>query len=126
MIYHMIAFVGGFFLDLIMGDPYNFPHPVRWIGRLISAIEKHDLGEEDTKALSGEQKRRCGRRLVLLVCGTTILVTAFVLLLAYGIHPMAGCLVEMFLTYQTLALRCLCKESKKVYICLRDKTLEDV
>lgn len=80
----MIAFVGGFFLDLIMGDPYNFPHPVRWIGRLISAIEKHDLGEEDTKALSGEQKRRCGRRLVLLVCGTTILVTAFVLLLAYG------------------------------------------
>lgn len=81
----MIAFVGGFFLDLIMGDPYNFPHPVRWIGRLISAIEKHDLGEEDTKALSGEQKRRCGRRLVLLVCGTTILVTAFVLLLAYGI-----------------------------------------
>ena len=49
----MIAFVGGFFLDLIMGDPYNFPHPVRWIGRLISAIEKHDLGEEDTKALSG-------------------------------------------------------------------------
>ena len=125
MIYHMIAFVGGFFLDLIMGDPYNFPHPVRWIGRLISAIDKHDLGEEDTKALSGEQKRRCGRRLVLLVCGTTILVTAFVLLLAYGIHPMAGCLVEMFLTYQTLALRCLCKESKKVYICLRDKTLED-
>ena len=121
----MIAFVGGFFLDLIMGDPYNFPHPVRWIGRLISDIEKHDLGEEDTKALSGEQKRRCGRRLVLLVCGTTILVTAFVLLLAYGIHPMAGCLVEMFLTYQTLALRCLCKESKKVYICLRDKTLED-
>ena len=73
----MIAFVGGFFLDLIMGDPYIFPHPVRWIGRLISAIEKHDLGEEDTKALSGEQKRRCGRRLVLLVCGTTILVTAF-------------------------------------------------
>ena len=39
MIYHMIAFVGGFFLDLIMGDPYNFPHPVRWIGRQISAIE---------------------------------------------------------------------------------------
>lgn len=125
MIYHMIAFVGGFILDLILGDPYNFPHPVRLIGRLISTIEKRYLGEGDEKGLSGEEKRRCGRRLVVIVCATTFLITAFIVFLAYGIHPVAGCMVELILTYQTLALRCLCKESKKVYICLRDKTLED-
>ena len=33
--------------------------------------------------------------------------------------------MELILTYQTLALRCLCKESKKVYVCLTQKTLED-
>ena len=125
MIYHMIAFAGGFLLDLILGDPYNCPHPVRLIGRLISAIEKRYLGEGDEKGLSGEQKRSYGRRLVIIVCVTTLLLTAFILFLAYGIHPIAGCLVELILTYQTLALRCLCKESKKVYVCLTQKTLED-
>ena len=29
--YHMIAFIGGFLLDLLLGDPYTFPHPVRLI-----------------------------------------------------------------------------------------------
>ncbi len=125
MIYHMIAFAGGFLLDLILGDPYNFPHPVRLIGRLISTIEKRYLGEGDAKNLSGEQKRSYGRRLVIIVCTTTFLITAFILFLAYAIHPIAGCLVELILTYQTLALKCLCRESKKVYACLTQKTLED-
>ena len=34
---HMIAFAAGFVLDLIIGDPHWMPHPVRWIGNLISA-----------------------------------------------------------------------------------------
>ena len=31
---------GGFLLDLLLGDPLNFPHPVRWIGKFISWGEK--------------------------------------------------------------------------------------
>ena len=44
--YHMIAFAGGFLLDLLLGDPYTFPHPVRLIGRFIAALENHFLGEK--------------------------------------------------------------------------------
>ena len=40
MIYHIIAFVGGFILDLILGDPYSLPHPIRWIGSLIGYLER--------------------------------------------------------------------------------------
>ena len=27
-------------LDFIIGDPQNWPHPVRWIGNLISAVQR--------------------------------------------------------------------------------------
>ena len=40
MRYHMAAFFGGFLLDLILGDPYVLPHPVRLIGRMTAGIEK--------------------------------------------------------------------------------------
>ena len=32
MRYHMIAFFLGFLLDLLLGDPYCLPHPIRLIG----------------------------------------------------------------------------------------------
>lgn len=40
MKYHSIAFVAGFVLDLLLGDPVWLPHPVRLIGRLITQTEK--------------------------------------------------------------------------------------
>ena len=36
--YHMIGFVAGFFLDMLFGDPYWLPHPIRLIGSLISKL----------------------------------------------------------------------------------------
>ena len=38
--YHMIAFFMGFLLDLVLGDPYYLPHPIRLIGKLIAGTEK--------------------------------------------------------------------------------------
>lgn len=40
MKYHMIAFLMGFLLDQLLGDPYFLPHPVRLIGKLISGTEQ--------------------------------------------------------------------------------------
>lgn len=36
MCYHIFAFIAGFVLDLLIGDPHFIPHPVRLIGSLIS------------------------------------------------------------------------------------------
>ena len=30
----------GFVIDIFIGDPYNFPHPIRAIGTLIAKLEK--------------------------------------------------------------------------------------
>lgn len=40
MEYHISAFFFGFLLDLLLGDPYWLPHPIRLIGSLISGLEK--------------------------------------------------------------------------------------
>lgn len=42
--YHMTAFFLGFLLDLLLGDPYWLPHPIRLIGNLIAALDRKLLG----------------------------------------------------------------------------------
>lgn len=122
MIYHIIAFVVGFILDSILGDPYSFPHPIRWIGNGISYLENHYLKEEN---LTAKQKRAYGRRMVLIVCGVTELCVILSLLVSYAIHPIVGCVVESVMTYQMLAMKCLKTESMKVYDKLCHGTLEE-
>ena len=36
----LLALPIGFLIDLIVGDPHGWPHPVIWIGKLISFLEK--------------------------------------------------------------------------------------
>ncbi|MFV0343750.1 MAG: cobalamin biosynthesis protein, partial [Anaerocolumna sp.] len=38
--YTPLAILVGFILDLIVGDPYHLPHPIRFIGNLIHGTEK--------------------------------------------------------------------------------------
>ena len=45
MEYHIIAFFAGFLLDMLFGDPYLLPHPIRLIGNLIAKVEKCFLGK---------------------------------------------------------------------------------
>ena len=49
MKYHISAFFFGFLLDLLLGDPYWLPHPIRLIGSLISGLEKKLLGGRTEK-----------------------------------------------------------------------------
>ena len=69
MLDRVIAIGLGFLLDAALGDPHGFPHPVRWIGRLISALEEF-LRARFPKSPRGE--RTAGRLLALL----TVLISA--------------------------------------------------
>lgn len=127
---HLIGLLGGFLLDLIVGDPYWLPHPVRWMGSLISILEKHDLGdkkavEKSHKELSSKEKRMAGIRTVLVVTLVSVILSAAVLWGAYFIHPLVGVTVEIIMTYQMLATKCLKVESMKVYQALKHGTLQE-
>ncbi len=60
MKYHIMAFFIGFLLDLIFGDPYFLPHPVRLIGRLTAGMERRlrGLGGEKTGRDRGKAKEK--------------------------------------------------------------------
>lgn len=119
--YHMIAFVCGFVLDLVFGDPHALPHPIRLIGTLIAGLEKKLL-----KLQMRDEKKEFykGILLVVLVLFSTGAVAALVLVVAYWLHPVAGIVIESVMTYQILATKCLKDESMKVYQSLNEQGFE--
>ena len=121
MKYHVIAFFSGFLLDLVLGDPYCFPHPIRLIGKLISSIE--NLLRKSDKEKKNILEFWQGLILVLLVLVSVVLAATMSLLFAYWIHPYVGMMAECVMTYQILAVKCLKVESMKVYQCLKDGDL---
>lgn len=138
--YHIIAFFTGFLLDMILGDPYFLPHPVRLIGSLITKTEKYFRGKYLRNSGSGqnrntgagwtqpernaEKELRLGIWLVVIVTFAAPVTAASVLILAYLLHPLAGIAVEAVMTYQILAAKCLKVESMKVYRCLKNSDLQ--
>jgi adenosylcobinamide-phosphate synthase len=113
MKYHVSAFFLGFILDLLFGDPYWLPHPIRLIGKLISGLEKLFLEKESKRDEKRELKM--GVVLVAVVLTAAVIVPAILLTAAYSVHPYFGVLIEIIMTYQLLATKCLKVESMKVY-----------
>lgn len=123
MRYHMTAFFLGFLLDLLLGDPYCLPHPVRLIGSLIAKSEQRLLGKG--KERNAETERRKGVLLVVITAGCTTVAAALILFGAYWLHPYVGLAVETVMTYQILAAKCLKAESMKVYRHLAARNTEE-
>ena len=127
---HITAFLIGVILDRIIGDPMNFPHPIRLIGNLISFLEKRLLGDKDkknenTKGRDSKREFVKGILLCIIVVVTTAVVTASILALSYRMNRYLGIIVEAILTCYILAAKSLKDESMKVYYALMNQTLED-
>lgn len=116
----MLALCVGFVLDLIIGDPYNLPHPVRWIGSLISAVE-HRMYKDH---MPDAEKKKAGVWLVLIVCMVTLLCSGLLLVCAYMVHPYLGMAIEAIMTFQILATKSLKVESMKVYKALHEDGIQ--
>lgn len=124
MINHIIAFLIGFLLDMAFGDPHWLPHPIRLIGNLISVLEKRLLGAKGCIIeKSAKSQRMRGVSLVLVTLTATVVVSLFLLLFSYWLHPVAGIVVEAIMTYQILAAKCLKIESMKVHFALKKHDL---
>ena len=104
---YAVPLLAGFILDAFIGDPHNIPHPIKAIGSLISAVEKYVRNKFSDLADGGIF-------LALAVISLSVLPTALLLILCYGIHPVLGAAAESILTCYMLAARCLYNESMKV------------
>ena len=112
----------GFLLDLLLGDPHWMPHPVVFIGKLISLLEK-GLRRIFPRTPGGE--RTAGVFLVLLVLLVTGGVSWGLLWLFTWIHPALGFLLTVLWCYQIPATRCLWNEAVKVRKALETKPLDE-
>ncbi|MBP5276269.1 MAG: cobalamin biosynthesis protein CobD [Lachnospiraceae bacterium] len=124
---HIIAFVLGFFLDLIVGDPHWLYHPVRIIGALISLLEKIFLGDKkkETDTKDNNKKIAAGLFTVIIVLTLTLIICSLLVVGAYFINIYLGLFIEVIMTYFILATKSLKVESMKVYKSLEKSTLED-
>ena len=120
--YHLIALGIGFAVDLLLGDPPAIPHPVVWIGKLISAAEKL-VRRLFPKTVRGENI--AGGVLWVIVVLVSTAVPALLLYAAYRLHPAAGLVLESIMCWQILATRSLRDESMKVYAALKKGVPEE-
>lgn len=120
--YHLIALLLGFFIDLLLGDPHSIPHPVVWIGKLITAVEKA-VRRIFPKTVRGENV--AGGVLWLVVAGISTAVPALLLYAAYRVHLAAGLVLESIMCWQILATKSLRDESMKVYDALKEGVPEN-
>lgn len=122
MCYHIFAFIAGFVLDLLIGDPHFIPHPVRLIGSLISFLDKRlncDAGCNISEKKLNLIKYKRGMLLVFTVIFATFAMSVIIIVAAYSINLYAGVIAEAVMTWQILATKCLRVESMRVYDALR-------
>lgn len=95
-------------LDLIFADPYNMPHPVKFIGRLISYLENIFFKSHINKFISGIFT-------AVITISISYIATYYLINLSYGVNFYLGAVFECVLAYTVLASKCLEKEAMKIY-----------
>ena len=104
-----------YLLDLLIGDPLWLPHPVKWIGRMIEALER----VLRRPAFSPGLLRFTGLVLTLIVIVVVYAVSAFVLFLTFRLSTALGFFLAVIMGWATLSARGLGKAAYAVLTPLR-------
>ncbi|MEA4986829.1 MAG: adenosylcobinamide-phosphate synthase CbiB [Anaerovorax sp.] len=117
----MIALGVGFLLDLVFGDPYFMPHPIRLIGKAI------EVGEKLTRSCFNETPQ--GQMAAGTVLALCMMILSFgipfgILWICTQVNALLSLAVQSFMCYQILAIKSLKTESTKVYAKLADNDLK--
>jgi adenosylcobinamide-phosphate synthase len=104
---HLFALTIAFVLDRIVGDPPSWPHPVKWIGALISMLDK--------RYNQGPNRKWKGFMMLFIVLLTVGVPALLISTLAYQMHPLVGIIVEGILIFTTIAQKSLKEAALEVY-----------
>jgi adenosylcobinamide-phosphate synthase len=97
-------FLTAYLLDLALGDPPDWPHPVRWLGRLIEYWE----------SVCYRPAVLAGALFWLAVMGTTFAAAVWIVWIAAFLPYLAGAALLTYLFYAGFATRSLHQESRRV------------
>ncbi|MBT2663264.1 adenosylcobinamide-phosphate synthase CbiB [Bacillus sp. ISL-45] len=112
---HLIAVTLAVILDWFVGDPPDWPHPVKWMGTLISKL--------DRRMNKGSGRKAKGIAMVASVLLTVGSIAFLITSLFYFLHPVAGILMEAVLISTAIAQKSLKEAGLSVYEPLEDNDL---
>jgi len=108
MIDHCIlALIAAFTLDLLAGDPYWLPHPIRWMGRGIETLEPGFRRLPIPLIYSGAL-------MAILLVSTTYLLTLGLVHLFRYIHPILELIINIILIVYCISTRSLDRSARDV------------
>ncbi|WP_312094763.1 adenosylcobinamide-phosphate synthase CbiB [Niallia sp.] len=107
MIGHLISITLAIILDKLIGDPPNWPHPVKGMGKLISFL--------DQRLNNGQKRRIKGLWMFIIVVVVTFLVTFCLVYISYQLHWWVGVMVEALFIATTIAQKSLKDAALEVY-----------
>ena len=95
-------------LDITLGDPPHWPHPVRWLGRLITALEAPLRRLMPSPRLAG---------LVLTVICISLAAgfAGLAVWLCAGLHPFLGAVATVILIYWAISVKDLAGHARAVH-----------
>ncbi|TDL32978.1 cobalamin biosynthesis protein CobD [Jeotgalibacillus sp. S-D1] len=99
LLMHVAAMTAAVMIDRVVGDPPNWPHPVRWTGSLISILEK--------RLNRGRHRRLKGVIHLLVTLLTVGFSTMAIVYFAYQLHWAAGFVIEVLLITSAIAQKSL-------------------
>ncbi|MBV4448830.1 adenosylcobinamide-phosphate synthase CbiB [Clostridium tyrobutyricum] len=115
LLMNFIDIITAVVLDWIIGDPRWFPHPVIFMGKLISFLEYKARKVCKTK----KQIRVFGGVIVIILAVVSFLIPFIILLLLLKNSIILFNIVNIGLLCTTLSAKCLDQESRKVYFSLK-------
>ncbi|MBU8907183.1 adenosylcobinamide-phosphate synthase CbiB [Desertibacillus haloalkaliphilus] len=114
---HLIALTLAVIIDRLIGDPRWLPHPVIFMGKLISSLEK--------RWNHGTYRHFKGSVMVTVVIVVVLVVAIAVTWSAYQLHLFAGIFVEAFLISTTIAQQGLKQAAEEVATPLKQNQLSE-
>jgi adenosylcobinamide-phosphate synthase len=106
----MIDIVVAVIIDLLIGDPHSFPHPIKLMGKIISAEEKL------VRKVCNTSKKLYYGGFVIVVLNIVLAFTVpFLILKILKPYNIIYHVVNIYLLYTCIAARCLHDEAMKIY-----------
>ncbi|HCT64775.1 MAG TPA: cobalamin biosynthesis protein CobD [Lachnospiraceae bacterium] len=117
----LLPLIIGYFMDMVLGDPYGLPHPVCAMGWFINY---HDKLIRNIFPKTPKWEKTGGLILVLLVVSITAVVSIGILYIAGKIGKGFQFTVQCIMCWQCIAQKSLKTESMKVYTKLKEENID--
>lgn len=120
LIINFIDIFAAVVVDWIIGDPYNFPHPVIYIGKLISYLEK-----KGRKLCKSNRTLKIWGGIIVLIVGIISFLIPFIVLVLLKKDIVLYQIVNIFIIWTTISAKCLDVEAKKIFYALKKDNIID-